>query len=97
MHRVSKWTLIGLLVIIPLWIAAVTTEIVSDQVVLDTVDPTVSVTYPNGGETLYIGSEHEITWTAGDYAFPDGCVTVEYSADGGSEWATIEESLDYDR
>ncbi len=96
MHRVSKWMLIGLMIIIPLWIAAVSTEIISDQVVLDTVDPTVSVTYPNGGETLYIGSEHEITWTAGDFSFPDGCVTVEYSADNGSNWLAIEQSLDFD-
>src|SRR6266436_1204850 len=28
--------------------------------------PSVTVTYPNGGETLYIGSSATITWTASD-------------------------------
>lgn len=49
--------------------------------------PTVTVTYPNGGETL--SGNQNITWVASD---PDGdtvSIKLEYSADSGATWNTI--------
>jgi len=46
----------------------------------------VTVTSPNGGEGLLIGSTHEITWTSTgtiDY------VRIEYSTDNGGKWINI--------
>jgi hypothetical protein len=48
--------------------------------------PTITVTSPNGGEGLIIGSTHEITW------FSTGTidnVMIEYSMDNGTSWAVI--------
>jgi hypothetical protein len=53
-------------------------------------DPSITVTYPNGGETL--GGSATITWTATD---PDPGETaaldidLEYSANGGGSWNPI--------
>jgi uncharacterized protein (TIGR03437 family) len=50
--------------------------------------PSVTVTYPNRGETL-TGSTATLAWTASD---PDGDnlkYAVQYSADGGSTWQTL--------
>ncbi len=46
----------------------------------------LTVTSPNGGETLLVGSMHEITWTGGD-----GITTLAlaYSTDRGANWAPI--------
>jgi hypothetical protein len=53
--------------------------------------PSVSITWPNGGETL--NGEVTLTWNASD---PDGdslTYTVQYSADNGSTWTTLASSL----
>ena len=50
--------------------------------------PTVTVTYPNGGESLS-GSTATFTWTASD---PDGdplSYVVQYSKDRGGTWQTL--------
>jgi subtilisin family serine protease len=46
----------------------------------------ITVTSPNGGETLYAGSEHEITWTSTGTV---GNVTIEYSINSGNSWLKI--------
>jgi Leucine-rich repeat (LRR) protein len=47
---------------------------------------TIALTAPNGGEAWGIGSTHDITWAwTGD--MPN--VKIEYSIDGGTNWATI--------
>ena len=53
--------------------------------------PTVSVTAPNGGETLQVGQAFDITWTASD---PNGDGTIQkfevrLSTDGGTTFNTI--------
>ena len=50
--------------------------------------PSVSVTFPNGGEVL-VDPSATFTWTAAD---PDGdalTYTLEYSADNGTTWETL--------
>jgi hypothetical protein len=61
---------------------------VSDAVfsIVPTSSPIVTVTSPNGGETLKVDSKHEITWISAGIT---GNVKIEYSFNGGSYWATI--------
>jgi photosystem II stability/assembly factor-like uncharacterized protein len=47
--------------------------------------PTISLVYPNGGETLLTGQSYNITWTSTSIAN----VQLEYSIDNGSTWNTI--------
>jgi subtilisin family serine protease len=47
---------------------------------------TITVTSPNGGETLNAGSSHDITWTSSGSV---GNVTIEYSLNSGTTWTTI--------
>jgi YVTN family beta-propeller protein len=46
--------------------------------------PTVSVTFPTGGETL--SGEHELTWQVTDPDSAAHIFQVEYSADAGASW-----------
>jgi hypothetical protein len=46
----------------------------------------ITVTYPNGGESLTVGSEPNITWTT-SIDLPG--VKIEYSTNNGSSWNTI--------
>ncbi len=50
--------------------------------------PSITVTSPNGGESLTIGSIHQVTWTSSGI-FDN--VTIEYSTDNGNTWLTIAE------
>lgn len=51
---------------------------------------TVSLTYPNGGETLNTGEWANITWEApSDTAY----VNLTYSLDNGVTWKTIEKNV----
>lgn len=46
----------------------------------------VTVTYPNGGESLTAGASANITWTSvGSFT----TVNLDYSTDGGSTWTSI--------
>ncbi len=47
--------------------------------------PTVTVTSPNGGETLIAGNSYTITWTA----LGVSAVKLEYSTNNGGTWSTI--------
>ncbi len=48
--------------------------------------PQVTVTYPNGGETLSSGATATITWTS---AGSITTVNIDYSTNGGSTWTAI--------
>lgn len=54
----------------------------------DVTPPTVTVTYPVGGETFAPGDTIDISWTAEDDRQVDS-VSVWYSADGGAGWLLI--------
>ena len=54
--------------------------------------PTVQIKSPAGGETLD-GDAIDVSWTASD---PDGdplAFTVQFSADGGQNWYTVEQNV----
>jgi hypothetical protein len=46
--------------------------------------PSITVTFPNGGEGLIIGSVHRITWTG---SAGIAAVDIEYSIDNGHRWS----------
>ncbi len=54
----------------------------------DMTNPTVTVTAPNGGETLAAGSSANITWSASDNFGVDH-VDLYYSTDGGSTFPNM--------
>ena len=68
----------------------------------DTTPPTVTVTAPNGGESIQEGGSTDITWTANDTGLKPGgvtglaaaiagidSVTISYSLNNGSTWTVI--------
>ncbi|MCP5045948.1 MAG: hypothetical protein GY940_02180 [bacterium] len=55
--------------------------------------PTLTVTSPNGGETLTVGNSHTITWSTTGTV---GSVKIEYSTNNGSSWTTATSSTNND-
>jgi|GEM_PF-932068 len=55
--------------------------------------PSLTVTSPNGGENWNVGSTHDITWTSQGTV---GNVRIEYSTNGGNNWAIITPSTEND-
>ncbi len=57
---------------------------------VDVTDPVVTVTGPNGGETIYVGMPHAMTWNASDPVWSGvASVDLRLSRDGGSTWEDI--------
>ena len=56
-----------------------------DFIGTDTIDPTVTVTSPNGGEAWYGNSAHDVTWTAVDAGGVDS-VSIYYSINNGGSY-----------
>jgi hypothetical protein len=52
-----------------------------------------TMTSPNGGETLYAGCNHTVTWNSSTFY---NSVRIEYSPDGGTTWTTITSSTSND-
>lgn len=59
---------------------------------VDNVAPVVSVTSPNGGETVTAGASRSVTWSASDNVAV-ATVDLDYSANGGSSWSAIASGL----
>lgn len=57
-------------------------------VIQETDPPDVQVTYPNGGETIMVGQDVDVTWLASD---PSGVESdsIYYSTDGGTSWIPV--------
>ncbi|MBI4929768.1 MAG: PKD domain-containing protein, partial [Bacteroidetes bacterium] len=49
--------------------------------------PYITVTYPNGGQTLYSYNTANITWTSGYLS--SSFVRIDYSADNGATWVNV--------
>ncbi len=56
--------------------------------------PVVTVTYPNGGESLQPGENYTIKWTAYDTDGDKLSYTVGFSHDGGNTWIPIAVGLE---
>jgi len=56
---------------------------------LDTQAPVVTLTSPNGGESLLGGNMYNVTWTASDANFITDPIAIEYSVDSGSSWNDV--------
>jgi beta-lactamase superfamily II metal-dependent hydrolase len=54
----------------------------------DITPPQVTVVSPNGGETWYSGSVHDIIWTAAD-SVGISSYAIDYSTNAGSNWITL--------
>jgi hypothetical protein len=51
---------------------------------------TLTVTAPNGGEHLEIGSKYTVTWTSSGVT---DTIRIRFSADGGNNWGKIADNL----
>jgi hypothetical protein len=49
-----------------------------------------SVINPNGGDTLFVGETHIISW-AGHKMSP--CIEIEFTSDGGNSWSFIQDTF----
>jgi uncharacterized repeat protein (TIGR02543 family) len=63
---------------------------VSDSVfsIVSPSTPTITVTSPNGGESLTAETTHEITWVSSGMENVENII-IEYSTDSGTAWTTI--------
>jgi hypothetical protein len=55
--------------------------------------PNITITSPNGGETWYIDSMYDITWTTN---FTTESVKIEYSTNYGMDWSEVIASIKAD-
>ena len=63
----------------------------STIVITDTVDPSLNLLAPNGGEDWYIGENYQIEWNASDSNLIPNGVYIWYSLNGGTEYIPIAE------
>lgn len=85
--------LIGILIIATTGLPALTAHGTSMPVVNDTVDPSLSILSPNGGEAWYIGDSNDISWTASDTNLSPDSIYLWYSLNGGADYLPIAEGI----
>ena len=64
----------------------------SDNIDIDTINPTVTVEAPNGGEILAGGSQYVVTWEAtdGGSGIASGTpITIRFTSNEGSSWTLV--------
>jgi hypothetical protein len=64
-----------------------------NEVSFETLDPTITITSPNGGESWVVGTAHNITWTSEGV---EGNIKIEYSANNGDNYTVIIDSTEND-
>jgi hypothetical protein len=62
----------------------------SDSIFIISPAPHITITSPVGGEDFQVDSIHNVTWTSHETS---GGVRIEYSADSGSSWLEVIESM----
>ncbi|MDD4309151.1 MAG: hypothetical protein PHO32_02115 [Candidatus Cloacimonetes bacterium] len=85
--------LIGILFVFVNGLLALSSYGTSAPVVNDTVDPSLSILTPNGGEAWYIGDTNDITWTASDTNLSPNSVYLWYSLNGGTNYSSLAEAI----
>jgi len=86
--------LIGILFVFTAGLFGLTDYGTSSPVANDTVDPSLSILAPNGGEVWYIGDNNNITWTASDTNFAPDSVYLWYSMNGGTSYTPLASAID---
>ena len=71
----------------------VTAEGTSSVGILDSQNPEVEVTSPNGSEIYQIGDNVDITWTATDSSFGETPISIYYSTNSGVSFSLIEDDV----
>ncbi|OQY40118.1 MAG: hypothetical protein B6226_00605 [Candidatus Cloacimonetes bacterium 4572_65] len=84
MKRIIFTSLLALAIL-----SIVAAEYLSDEFGIDTVDPTISLTAPNGGNTFSAGHDFAITWSADDSNFGLSAVTIELSENNGEAFSMV--------
>ncbi len=85
--------LIGILFIFGSGLLALSGFGTSLPVINDTVDPTLSIISPNGGEAWYIGDTRDITWSATDTNILSNSVNIWYTLNVTDSTSIIENTL----
>ncbi len=57
--------------------------------IVSQIQKSITVSSPNGGETWYIGSNNQISWTSTGVT----AIKIEYSTNGGSSWISITNNI----
>ncbi len=78
------------IMVIPLTLFALRGEGTSDSTIMDTVNPEVTVNYPNGGEELYIGDSADITWSVTDFGLAANPIKISYSDNNGNDYSVLD-------
>ena len=81
--------LVILLVLVSSGLTALTSFGTSAPVLIDTVDPSISILSPNGGEAWYIGDTNNILWIATDDNLIGNPVYLWYSLNNGADYLPI--------
>ncbi|MCD4650255.1 MAG: hypothetical protein K8S56_00490 [Candidatus Cloacimonetes bacterium] len=61
---------------------------------LDTVNPVIDLTTPDGGEIWQTEGVHDVIWTASDTNLSPGCIAIEFSSDDGANYVPSETGID---
>jgi hypothetical protein len=65
------------------------TSIVSARFIVDSTNPAISLSSPNGGEFFKAGNSHTVSWTSADTNISASSTLLEYSVNNGTSWTTI--------
>ncbi len=71
-------------------LSALSSNLSVGSVTLDTVDPEVELTSPNGGESWYFGDTQNILWNASDDFLQAQPILIEVSYTGNQGFTTLE-------
>ncbi len=89
----GKYVLFLFVLIVSISLSGLTANFYSDDFILDTIDPEVTLLMPVGGEIYQIGETDSILWEAGDSNLTGTPIALYYSLNGGLDWNGISDAL----